>query len=360
MIALLVGTRPEIIKMAPVMRELKRRQLEFLFIHSNQHYSQEMDKLILSDLRLNEPDFHLRVGSASHAIQTGRIMAGVEKICLAEKPTMMLVHGDTNTTLAGALASKKIHIPVAHVEAGLRSRDYQMPEEINRTLVDRLSDLLFAPTIVSKRNLLSEGFSSQQIIVTGNTVVDAVAQHLPLINKSLFKNYALKQNKYILLTAHRPENVDNKSNLELLLELITRLQARLKLPMMWPVHPRTQSSLDKHKITTPKLDHFLKLVPPVGYLDMLSLLKNASLVVTDSGGIQEEAYILKKPLITIRTSTERPETMSANFIVGLDINKLNHALTQIKLNKLNWDDALGDGQAAPRIVKSIHRYLCKS
>jgi len=178
MIALLVGTRPEIIKMAPVMRELKRRQLEFLFIHSNQHYSQEMDKLILSDLRLNEPDFHLRVGSASHAIQTGRIMAGVEKICLAEKPTLMLVHGDTNTTLAGALASKKIHIPVAHVEAGLRSRDYQMPEEINRTLVDRLSDLLFAPTIVSKRNLLSEGFSSQQIIVTGNTVVDAVApQH---------------------------------------------------------------------------------------------------------------------------------------------------------------------------------------
>ncbi|MEP7167008.1 MAG: UDP-N-acetylglucosamine 2-epimerase (non-hydrolyzing) [Candidatus Woesebacteria bacterium] len=355
MIALLVGTRPEIIKMAPVIRELQRKEIPFLFIHSNQHYSEEMDGLILKDLSLPSPDVHLRVGSGSHAVQTGRIMVGVEEACIRYKPEIILVHGDTNTTLSGALAAKKLHIPVAHVEAGLRSFDYAMPEEINRILTDRISDLMFAPTKLAQQNLLKEGISKDSIIVTGNTVVDALRDHLPFSKKSMFlTQHKLKPLQYVLVTAHRAENTDNKESFANLLSLLEHAHRKIQKIFLWPLHPRILSLLEKENM---KLPSFILTTPPLGYIDMLAAMSNATLVMTDSGGLQEEAYLLKRPLITLRTSTERPETLSANFIIGTDQNKFDEAWSAYILKKVSWSDELGSGMAASKIVSSLQQFL---
>ncbi len=355
MIALLVGTRPEIIKMAPVIRELQRRKMPFLFIHSNQHYSEEMDAVILRDLSLPNPDIHLKVGSSSHATQTGKIMVGMESACLEYKPQIVLVHGDTNTTLAGALAAKKLHIPVAHIEAGLRSFDYNMPEEINRILTDRISDLMFCPTKEAKKNLLHEGITRASIVITGNTVVDALKQNTDLAKKSLIlKSLKLTKNKYVLVTAHRAENTDDPKTFSALIELLEHAHSKAKQKFVWPIHPRVQSILDKRKITLP---NFILPVAPMGYIDMLAIIDSASLVMTDSGGLQEEAYILHKPLITMRTSTERPETLSANFIIGVDSVKFDEAWSAYQNNAVSWSDTLGTGNSAKKIVSSLKKFL---
>ncbi|CAN5269196.1 UDP-N-acetylglucosamine 2-epimerase (non-hydrolyzing) [soil metagenome] len=355
MIALLVGTRPELIKMAPVIRELQRHRLPFLFIHSNQHYSQEMDELILKDLSLPEPDIHLNVGSGSHATQTGKIMVGVEKACKKYKPDILLVHGDTNTTIAGALAAKKLHIPVAHVEAGLRSFDYAMPEEINRILTDRISDIMFAPVESARENLLKEGMTDSTIVVTGNTIVDALQQHLRLSKKSTFlKKHHLTPDEYVLVTAHRAENTDDEKSFTQLVELLIHAHKKIKQPFVWPVHPRVSDILEKRKITLPD---FILATAPLGYIDMLAVMGSASLVMTDSGGLQEEAYLLHKPLITLRTSTERPETLSANFIIGVDQDKFDEAWKAYKKNKVSWSDSLGSGDAAEKIVKALVTFI---
>jgi len=354
-IALLVGTRPEIIKMAPVIRELKRRKLSFLFIHSNQHYSREMDTLILKDLDLPNPDVHLKAGSGSQATQTGKIMVGVEKACLKYHPQILLVHGDTNTTLAGALAAKKLHVPVWHIEAGLRSFDYTMPEEINRILTDRISDIMFAPVESARQNLLKEGLPNAAIIVTGNTVVDALQQHVALAKKSVFlKNNKLKKNNYVLVTVHRVENTDNETAFQNVLKLLIHAHKKLKQRFFWPLHPRVAAILEKREITLPD---FILTTPPLGYIDMLASMSSASLIMTDSGGLQEEAYLLHRPLITLRTSTERPETLSANFIVGVDTQKFDEAWSAFQNRKVFWSDALGNGNAAEKIVDTVDNYL---
>ncbi len=349
-IALLVGTRPELIKMAPVIRELQKQNVPFIFIHSNQHYSQEMDAAILADLALPKPDYHLHVGSASHAVQTGKIMEGVERICILRKPSLLVVHGDTNTTLGGALTAKKLHIAVGHVEAGLRSFDYKMPEEINRILTDRLSDILFAPTELAKQNLLADGIPSTHIIVTGNTIVDAVQEHLPLAMNSKIKTQYQIPDRFIVITAHRAENVDSKKTLSQLLELVEFVHNTTQLPIFWPMHPRTKSRLLEFDL---QLGANIHELPPIGYLDMLCLLNSAELILTDSGGIQEEAYILKRPLITLRDSTERPETLSANFIVHMNINKCKKAITAFAQGKIKWGNEFGTGAAAKRIVAGL-------
>jgi UDP-N-acetylglucosamine 2-epimerase (non-hydrolysing) len=361
MIALITGTRPEIIKMAPIIKELQRRQLPFVFIHSGQHYTKEMDADIIADLQLPQPTVNLHVGSGSHAVQTGKIMEGVEKVCFDYTPSIMVVHGDTNTTLAGALVAKKLHIPVAHIEAGLRSFDYKMPEEVNRTLVDRMSDILFAPTEQARQNLLKEGIDPETIYVTGNTVVDALHQHLPLANhSSIFEKITLSPSAtladpaYILLTAHRAENVDTKPNLEKLLYLLEHIHTKLYLPIVWPMHPRTQHTLTEFELTLPP---FVITTEPVGYIDMLALLSKADLVLTDSGGVQEEAYLLHKPLMTLRDSTERPETLSANFIIHMDTQKFDSAWNAYQQNQVKWDDTLGTGTAHQLIIDQLEKYL---
>ncbi len=351
MIAVLAGTRPEIIKLAPVLRRLKEKKVPHIFIHSNQHYSYEMDAAILKDLKLKKPDYNLNVGSASHATQTGKIMEGVETICLKHKPSVILVHGDTNTTLAGALAAKKLHIKVCHIEAGLRSFDYRMPEEINRILVDRISDILFAPTKTARQNLLNEGIQKKQIVVTGNTVVDALYDHINLSKRSkILSTLLINPNEYILVTAHRAENVDVKIRLKKLTKLLEHASKKLNMKIVFPIHPRTKTKLSEFNIKT---SNNILYTQPVGYIDMLSLLNNAHLIMTDSGGVQEEAYILQKPLVTLRDSTERPETLTANFIIDSSVKKFNDALMAYKNGTVHWNNSFGDGLASEIIVKKL-------
>lgn len=351
MIFVLVGTRPELIKVAPILRKLKEENIPHIFVHSNQHYSYNMDKKIIKDLGLRKPDYNLNVGSSSHAIQTSKIMEGVEKLCIEHKPSIILVHGDTNTTLAGALAAKKLHIKVGHIEAGLRSFDYKMPEEINRILVDRISDLLFAPTEIAKQNLLNEGISENKIIVTGNTVVDALRENIEFTSKSkILKKNNLSPNEYTLVTLHRAENVDKKERLKKFIELLDYSTKKLKKDILFPIHPRTKNMLSEFGI---KVDPKIKLIPPVGYIDMLTLMSNASLIMTDSGGIQEEAYILKKPLLTLRDSTERPETLSANFIIDNSKEEFLKAIRAYDTSKVSWSNEFGNGKASQIIVDKM-------
>ncbi len=355
MILVLTGTRPELIKMAPVLRELDNQKVPHLFVHSGQHYSYEMDGLIIKDLGIKQPDFHLQVGSASHAVQTGKIMEGIEQLCLAHSPKLVLVHGDTNTTLAGALAAKKLHILVGHIEAGLRSFDYTMPEEINRTLVDRLSDILFAPTLTAKQNLKKEGITGKKVVVTGNTIVDAVVQHAKLSQtSSILTKLKTKKSNYILVTAHRAENVDSKESLSSLLALLSHAQQVVGLPLLWPIHPRTKKSIDAFKLTLPKQ---CTVFNPVGYVDMLALIKNAELILTDSGGLQEEAYILQKKLMTLRDSTERPETLSANFIIHTNFDLFDSAWEAYEKGIPTWSDTFGDGSASKKIVDILRKNI---
>lgn len=350
-IAILVGTRPEIIKMAPVMRQLRERKIPFVFIHSNQHYTKEMDEQIIIDLQLPKPDYQLRVGSASHAVQTGKIMEGVEAICLKEKISIMVVHGDTNTTLAGALCAKKLHLKVCHIEAGLRSFDYRMPEEVNRIITDRISDILFAPTITAKRNLLHEGIDKSTIVVTGNTVVDALYQHREIAaQRGEHRQQLLKEDEYILLTLHRAENVDDSDRFKKLLKLIEYVGKKLRAPILWPIHPRSKKQLEIFEITLPAS---IVTTDPIGYLDMINCMTHAKMILTDSGGIQEEAYILRKPLITLRDSTERPETLTANFIVDDSRKKVDEALQAYKKQGVSWKNAFGKGNASTLIVDTL-------
>lgn len=354
-IAILIGTRPELTKMAPVMRSLRSHNLPFIFIHSNQHYSQNMDGVFLKDLRLPKPDYNLEVGSGSHAVQTGKILAGVEKVLQKEQPRLLLVHGDTNTTLAGALAAKKLHIDVGHVEAGLRSHDYTMPEEINRILVDRISNLLFAPTKDAAKNLSKEGIKGDQVIVTGNTVVDAVKQHLEFTKEcNVLSQLSLDEYKYILVTAHRAETVDEKDTLKKLVDLLDHVIQKMKQPMLIPLHPRTAQKLREYSLTLPE---GVTTIEPVGYIEMLTLLRTAALVLTDSGGLQEEAYVLHRPLMTLRNSTERPETLSANFLIHLDKKGFDTAKKAYDLKQVSWKRPFGSGHAAEKIVTAIEKYL---
>lgn len=356
MIAVLIGTRPEFIKLAPVLRTFEKKKISYILIHSGQHYSLELDKQIIKDLKLPEPDYNLDIGSGTQAEQTGKIMLGVEQILIKKKPEILIVHGDTNTMLAGSLAAVKLHIPIAHIESGLRSFDNKMPEEINRIITDRISTLLFAPTEGAKQNLIREGIAENKIFVTGNTIVDSLIDHLPLAKKSsILKQSNLKKDDYILVTAHRAETVDEPKRLKALISLLIYATVILKKKIIWPIHPRTMKQLDVNSI---KLDSIIKTIPPTDYLNMLSLINNAAFIMTDSGGIQEEAYILKKRLVTLRNSTERPETLTANFLVDLDKDKFKQAVKAFKRGGIYWkEDIFGKGNASCLIVDHLVNFL---
>jgi len=352
-IAIILGTRPEIIKMSPLIRECKIPGIEYYILHTGQHYSFEMDRVFFEELKLPVPKYNLDVGSGSHGEQTGKMLAGIEEILLKDIPNIVLVQGDTNTVLAGALAASKLYIKVGHVEAGLRSFDRSMPEEINRIVADHVSDYLLAPTENSKRHLLNEGIPEEKIFVTGNTVVDAVYQKLEISkqNRHTLSKLDLKKGEYFLTTVHRAENTDNKERLSSILSGFKQIYQTFRLPVVFPAHPRTVKMINKFGL---KIPGGTKVIEPAGYLDFLQLEGGAKLILTDSGGLQEEGCILGIPCITLRDNTERPETVDAgaNIIAGINGN-IAHLAEKMTASETNWDNPYGIGNAAELIINKI-------
>ena len=354
-IVIILGTRPEIIKMAPVIRELGKKQADFFILHTGQHYSYRLDKVFFEQLELPQPRHNLDVGSGSHAEATGKILIGVEKVLQEEIPNIILVEGDTNSTLAGALAAVKLHIKVGHIEAGLRSHDRNMPEEINRILTDHCSDLLFAPTEKAKETLLGEGIPEKKISVTGNTIVDAVCQNLEIARKegNTLDALNLRAKEYFMVTLHRQENVDNRARFASILEGLDRVTAEFETPVIYPIHPRSRKMMTKFGLQ-PRCP---MLTEPVDFLSFLQLESNARLILTDSGGVQEEACILNVPCVTLRDNTERPETLEvgANILAGVLPDKIVECSKLMLGRKNNWQNPLGDGTAGRKIVEIIMR-----
>jgi UDP-N-acetylglucosamine 2-epimerase (non-hydrolysing) len=355
-ISIILGTRPEIIKFSPIIRECQRLALDYFILHTGQHYSYNMDQIFFDQLNLPQPKFNLDIGSGSHAEQTGKMMIAIEKVLQKEKPDTVLVEGDTNTVLAGALAATKLGIKVGHVEAGLRSYDRRMPEEINRILVDHCSDHLFVPTEKSKQTLIGEGIPEEKIFVTGNTIVDAVLQNLD-IAKSRTDNSGFETiNEYFLATVHRQENVDDHIRLQNILRSLELAQEAFNIEVVFPIHPRTKEQLGN---IDSKMDsvHF---VEPFDYLAFLKLESNAKLIFTDSGGVQEEACVLGVPCITLRDNTERPETLEigANLLAGSDPNKIIDMAKWLFENANSWECPYGDGKAGQKIIDHLHQNPC--
>ncbi|CAD6491596.1 MAG: UDP-N-acetylglucosamine 2-epimerase [Candidatus Argoarchaeum ethanivorans] len=350
-ICIILGTRPEIIKMSPVIRACDDRDMDYFTLHTGQHYSYEMDRVFFEEMELPEARYNLDVGSGRHGGQTGRMLSGIEEVLMREKPDAVLVEGDTNTVLAGALAASKLHINVGHVEAGLRSYDRRMPEEINRVLTDHISDYLFAPTMKARDNLLIEGIDEAMISVTGNTIVDAVYQNLEIAERKsdVLKHSRLKPKEYFLVTAHRQENVDVKARLKGILDGLSLVCREFSTPVIFPVHPRTFKKIEEFGLETDGVE----MIRPLGFLEFLQLEAGAKLVLTDSGGVQEETCILKVPCVTLRDNTERPETamVGANVLVGADPEKILDGARTMIGRKRDWKNPFGDGRAGERIVE---------
>ncbi len=355
--AVVLGTRPEVIKLSSIIRFLYDNNEDFFIVHSGQHYSYNLDKVFFEELDLPLPKYNLDVGSSSHAVMTSKIMVGLEKIFLSEKPDFVIVQGDTNTVLAGALTASKINIPVVHVEAGLRSYDSSMPEEVNRIVTDHISSFLFTPTVESKNILLKENISENKIFVVGNTIVDAVFQNSVIANRKVdvLKKLGLEEKKFFLLTMHRPSNVDFKNNIENVFLGLKKVFEKFGFVFVFPIHPRTKKNIEKFNI---KIPSFIKVIEPVGFLEFLQLEKNSFMIFTDSGGVQEEACILNVPCITLRFNTERPETVSvgSNILSGNIPEKIfeNSILMFKKIeNNFSWTNPFGKGDSGERIIKIL-------
>ena len=323
-IATVLGTRPEIIKMAPIIDEISKRGIDQIILHTGQHYDEEMSDNFFRDLEIPAPDYNIHVGSGTHGRQTGLMMQGIEEILLDEKPDIVLLQGDTNAVLAGAVVASKLHIAIGHVEAGLRSFDMTMPEEVNRRVADVCSAMYFIPTEESAINLLAEGFSRKNLIITGNTVVDACFRHLEIAKKKGFQEESLaaldigNMDNILTLTMHRAENVDDKQRVTSIIEALKELS---DMNIIFPIHPRTKNTLQNFGLFDElnDLEH-VHIIKPLGYLDFLQLTSSSTLILTDSGGLQEEAITLDVPALTLRYNTERPETVTAggNILVGSD------------------------------------------
>lgn len=352
----IVGARPNFMKIAPIVREMKRRETDFqpLIVHTGQHYDQAMSDSFFTDLGIPKPDFHLEVGSASHAVQTAKIMTAFEPVVLEEKPDWVLVVGDVNSTIACALVCAKLGVKVAHVEAGLRSRDRTMPEEINRILTDAISDLLLTTSQDADENLKNEGVSEDKIKFVGNVMIDSLFYSLKLAEKSTAReDLSLSANDYAVLTLHRPSNVDERKVFGELLDALAAISE--KLPIIFPAHPRTRANVERFGLTETIANSNIRLIEPLGYLDFMRLYSGAKLVLTDSGGLQEETTALSIPCLTLRENTERPVTISmgTNILVGTNAEKIKQAAFKI-LSQENDSTGkkippLWDGKAAERI-----------
>jgi UDP-N-acetylglucosamine 2-epimerase len=344
----IVGARPQFIKLAPLSKVLRKYHRETI-IHTGQHYDEIMSDTFFKDLDIPKPDYNIGVGSGSHGIQTGKMLIELESILLAGNPDLVIVYGDTNSTLAGALAAAKLHIPIVHVEAGLRSFNRRMPEEINRVMVDHISDLLFVPTESAYSNLHFEGLL-QRAHLTGDIMVDALKQNLPI---ALKKSTTKVVGEYYLLTLHRPSNVDNPKILYNIIKTLSQSDERI----VFPIHPRTKKMLKS--LITPIPLRNIHIMDAVGYLDFLSLEYHAKKIITDSGGVQKEAYLLQKPCITLRSETEWIETYYAGWNLVLDpyekftweeIESFNPSIEQVS----NYKNIFGEN-VAEKMVNIINR-----
>lgn len=368
-----VGARPNFMKMAPIHKEFEKQSavggqqaVEHLICHTGQHYDEKMSKVFFNDLELPKPDFYLGAGSGSHAEQTAKIMIEFEKVLLQVKPDIVMVYGDVNSTVACSLVAAKMGVKIAHVESGLRSFDRTMPEEINRIVTDHLSDYLFVTEKSGVENLKHEGIPEEKIFFVGNTMIDSLIHYLPKAEKSeILKTYNLlvpakseltdeagQPTNYILVTLHRPSNVDNEENVKEIINLLNKLAEKRKI--IFPMHPRTKAVIEKLNLI---LNINIVLTDPIGYIDFLALMKNAELVITDSGGIQEETTFLGVQCITVRDNTERPITVEigTNQLIGTDLEKVGIVASDIlerTIKKGNIPD-LWDGNTAQRIKENI-------
>jgi len=359
-IAIILGTRPEIIKMFPVILVCQKKKLDYFILHTGQHYDYEIDKIFFEEFNCPKPKYNPNIGSATctDTEQIGAMLPKIEQILRREKATICLVQGDTNTVLAGALASSRMNVPIGHIEAGLRSFDRTMPEEVDRVVADHLSDFLFAPTEQAKKNLIEEGIDESKIFVTGNTIVDTVFKFRSSAQKrsQILKKLNLQKNKYFLATIHRQENVDSMPNFNNILTAFSKLSEFKDMPIIYPIHPRSKKRLREMKITLPKN---VVAIDPVGFFDFLNLEMNAALIFTDSGGVQEEACILRTPCLTLRENTERPETVTvgANIICGRNPKNILAIARKCLKSPRNWENPFGDGHAGEKIINKLQK-LC--
>jgi UDP-N-acetylglucosamine 2-epimerase (non-hydrolysing) len=335
------------------MRECESLGLNFFILHTGQHYSYLMDKVFFEQLKLPLAKFNLDVGSGDHGKQTGIMLGGIEKILQSERPDVILVQGDTNTVLAGAIAAVKLRIKVGHIEAGLRSYDRSMPEEINRVLADHCSNYLFAPTSKAKEILLQEGIPDEQIFVVGNTAVDAVYQNLELAKSKnqILTQLGINAGKFMLATSHRQENVDDKKRFLGIIKGLQLVQKEFGAPLIYPIHPRARKQLELFNINTDGLT----LVEPMDYLTFLNLESKAMLVLSDSGGVQEETCILNVPCVTLRDNTERPETIEvgSNMLAGTIPKRILEAAKLMVGKEKGWANPFGDGKTAQKIISIL-------
>lgn len=358
----IVGARPNFMKLAPVYQALQKFPIQQFILHTGQHYDTLMSDIFFQELEIPNPDYNLGVGSGSHTQQTAKAMLGMEEIILALQPDGLVVYGDINATLSATLVCAKLQIPIAHVEAGLRSFDRTMPEEINRIITDRLADLLFTPSMDGNENLAKEGIESHKIHLVGNVMIDTLVKSLGKINQNpkLIENALhiqqniLSNQAYCLATIHRPSNVDNPENLKKL--ILALLELAQQLPIIFPIHPRTRKQLETHQILPKETKNF-HLIEPQGYFDFLYLQKNAKIVLTDSGGVQEETTFLQIPCFTLRANTERPITISrgTNMLVGNDYDLLKNEFQKVLHNQHSKGNIpeLWDGKASERIAQII-------
>jgi len=357
-IVTIIGARPQFVKAAVVSRALRKISgIAEVLVHTGQHYDDNMSAVFFDELSIPPPGYHLGVGSGMHGAQTGLMLSRIEEVLIRERPDWVLIYGDTNSTMAGALAAAKLHIPVAHVEAGLRSFNRSMPEEINRIVSDHVSDVLYAPTTTAMANLTNEGLSAKSLLV-GDVMYDAAIFHGAQASdrKKLLDSHNLEQGNYLLVTVHRAENTDSLARLTAIVDALINLAMRYSV--VFPIHPRTLRVLQEANLMT-KLEVALIVLPPCGYLDMVALQKNAALIITDSGGVQKEAMFFGVPCVTLRDETEWVETLeggwnilappnSAVFIQGV----VEAALTN-QHNLGARTSAFGDGKAAVHIVEDL-------
>lgn len=356
-----VGARPNFMKVAPIHRAFQKysNKIKHLICHTGQHYDEKMSDIFFKHLNLPQPDFNLGIGSGTHAEQTGRIMIEFEKILLKEKPELVIVVGDVNSTIACSLTAKKLNIQVAHIEAGLRSFDRQMPEEINRILTDSISDYLFVTEESGIKNLENEGINSERVYFVGNCMIDSLIDLIKANHSSdIFDSLRLDSKKYIVVTMHRPSNVDTVKKLGELLELLNSISKNNIV--IFPIHPRTKNNLEKFGLIN-KLNQNLKLTEPLGYIDFIHLISKAELILTDSGGIQEESTYLGTQCITLRTTTERPITVDigTNQLIGDDFKLAEKTAIDVLNGKKKEGriPELWDGKAGERITATIMNKL---
>lgn len=354
-----VGTRPGIIKMSPLISELQSRDVEAFTIHAGQHYSYELDGKMFEDLGLEQPAYRIEdiEDTTHHGEQTAAMLEGIERALLEERPENVLVCADANFNLAGALAARKLRLTLGHVEAGLRSNDWRMPEEHNRVMIDHISDYLFVPTERARENALEDNVKGD-VVVTGNTIVDAVQRNVDIAHDQsrIREDLGVANREYAVFTAHREESVDDPSTLSDLISTIERVIAEVGVQVVYPIHPRTEKRLRQFDLDDRiRSVDGLDIIDPLGYLDFLSLMAGAEIVLTDSGGIQEETCILGIPCVTLRENTERPETVDvgSNEVAGTDPKSVLDATKRMLEREGDWENPFGDGTAGEQIIDTI-------